>query len=293
MTVLTLPNQAQVKRIVSQVDNLKPLPSSITRALKMMDDPEASFDQLVSILQVDQALTVRILKQANSAYYGFRAPASTLQEGIIRLGMRRLKNILLTLSFSSTLGRRLAGYNLGHGDLWRHSVAVAMVAQRLAERVHYANVDEAYVAGLLHDLGKLVLDQHFKIDWTQVLEAGREFQLSLIDVEEKLFEMNHAQVGGELAQRWELPVELIDAIAYHHMPVMAKTAAKLTAIVHIADILALRLGIGLTDEAFLPEPQESALTLLNLKLDEVDNLAQVYKKMLILSMVVNEDIMPS
>lgn len=293
MTVLTLPNQAQVKRIVSQVDNLKPLPSSITRALKMMDDPEASFDQLVSILQVDQALTVRILKQANSAYYGFRAPASTLQEGIIRLGMRRLKNILLTLSFSSTLGRRLAGYNLGHGDLWRHSVAVAMVAQRLAERVHYANVDEAYVAGLLHDLGKLVLDQHFKIDWTQVLEAGREFQLSLIDVEEKLFEMNHAQVGGELAQRWELPVELIDAIAYHHMPVMAKTAAKLTAIVHIADIIALRLGIGLTDEAFLPEPQESALTLLNLKLDEVDNLAQVYKKMLILSMVVNEDIMPS
>ncbi|HMQ53896.1 MAG TPA: HDOD domain-containing protein [Anaerolineae bacterium] len=293
MTVLTLPNQAQVKRIVSQVDNLKPLPSSITRALKMMDDPEASFDQLVSILQVDQALTVRILKQANSAYYGFRAPASTLQEGIIRLGMRRLKNILLTLSFSSTLGRRLAGYNLGHGDLWRHSVAVAMVAQRLAERVHYANVDEAYVAGLLHDLGKLVLDQHFKIDWTQVLEAGREFQLSLIDVEEKLFEMNHAQVGGELAQRWELPAELIDAIAYHHMPVMAKTAAKLTAIVHIADILALRLGIGLTDEAFLPEPQESALTLLNLKLDEVDNLAQVYKKMLILSMVVNEDIMPS
>lgn len=273
------PSHTQIKKVLAEVDNIKPLPTTVTRALELIDEPDIAIKQIVSALAVDQALAIRILRQANSAYYGFTCPASTLQEAITRLGFRRTKNILLTVSYSSLLGRRLASYNLGQGDLWQHSIAVAMTAQRLADRVGYPNPDEAYLGGLLHDIGKLVLAQHFKVEWDQLLEMGATFDLDLVKTEERLFGMNHAQVGGELATKWELPACLIEAIRYHHLPLLATEWAELAAIVHLANIICLRLDIGLSDPIFLVDPNPEALRLLALEMDEVDRLTDLYKDM--------------
>ncbi len=278
-----------IKPILESVDALKPMPSSVTKALKVIEEPDVTISEISSILAKDQALTARILKFANSAYYGFPHSATTLNEAVTRLGFRRIKNILFTLSYSSLLGRRIAGYNLGHGELWQHSIAVAITSQRLSERVAYSAPDEAYVAGLLHDIGKLLLDQYFKVDWEHLLNIGQEYHLTLIEAEENLLGINHAQTGGELARNWGLPTRLADAIAYHHTPALA-TWPDLAAIVQIADIICWRLNIGLTHPDFLPEPAQVALELLSLNPIDIDELTDNYSDMLNAARITNNSL---
>ena len=191
--------EGRIKTILSQVNTLKPLPANLTRALKLMDEPDVAIKEIASAISMDQALTAQILKLANSAYYGFVHPASTLHEAIARLGFRRTKTVLFTVSYSSSMGQSVKGYNLGQGVLWQHSVAVAMVAQKLAERITYPHPEEAYVAGLLHDIGKLILEQYYRVDWQELLTLGETQQLMLYEAEQSLSQVNHAQVGGALA----------------------------------------------------------------------------------------------
>lgn len=283
----------EIKKVLAAITDLKPLPATVTQALKLMEEPDISLNEIASTLSVDQALTARILRQANSAYYGFAYTVTTLHEAIARLGFRRIKNILFTLSYSSLLGQRVASYNLGNGELWRHSVAVALTAQRLSDRVAYSAPDEAYVGGLLHDIGKLVLDQYFKVDWDELLVNGQTYQLPLIEAEEKVFGLNHAQVGGEVAAKWSLPPRLVEAIAYHHNPNFAVKSPELTAIVHIANTICLRLNIGLHDPIFLPNPNNDALNLLSLEPEEIDILADRYKDMLERSVMLDDALITS
>ncbi|MCL4294706.1 MAG: HDOD domain-containing protein [Anaerolineae bacterium] len=286
-------NTNLIKSVLKSVDGLKPLPSTVTRALKLLEEPDVSIRDIVLVISVDQALTARILSWANSALFGFAHPATTLHEAITRLGFRRTKNILFTLSYSSLLGRRVAGYNLGNGELWRHSVAVGLASQRLSERVAYPAPDEAYVAGLLHDIGKLMLDQFFKVNWDHLLELGQKYNFSLIEAEEYLLGLNHAQVGSELAKKWELPSRLVEAIAYHHAPTFSGAAPKLAAIVQIADHICLRLNLGLPHPDFLPDLSVEGLRLLSLEFEDVDELTELYQDMLSTQLISEESLAPA
>jgi putative nucleotidyltransferase with HDIG domain len=162
------------------------------------------------------------------------------------------------------LTRRLDGYHLQEGDLYRHSLASAMAAQRIAHFLHYPDPEEAYVAGLLHDMGKMVLDQYMQLDYEEVTKYIQDKQVELIQVEEDLFGINHAGVGGLMATRWNFPVVLSDAIRFHHVPSMARSKQDLASIVNVANAIAPEDAIGLTGLAGRnPHPEATRL----LKLD--------------------------
>lgn len=281
---------AQMQKVLASVDDLKPLPTTVSRALHLLDEPDVTINQIVSVLSMDQAITARLLKLANSAYYGRPAAASTLHEAVMRLGFKRTKNLLFALTYSTLLSRRVAGYNLGRGELWQHSVAVAMVAPRIAERVAYHAPDEAYIAGLLHDIGKLMLDQYFTINWEQLLESSREYNLSIIETEERLLGMNHAQVGGELARKWDLPLCLVEAIAYHHTPEQAQKSIKLAAIVNLANHICQQLGIGWRDPAVADSWPEATLEILSLTPVDMLGMQTYYRDMLNHSLLNNPEL---
>ncbi len=272
MTTDTQITDVEIKRVIASIDHLKPLPATITRALQLMENPDVSINQVAAAISADQALAAQILKQANSAYYGFNKPASTLPEAVMRLGLRRTKAVLFTLTYSGLLERKVDSYNLGRGELWRHSVSVAKIAQLLSEYIAYPAPDEAYIGGLLHDIGKLLLAQHFAPDWEQLLAVAQEHHLPLVEAEEQVMGLNHAQVGAELAGKWGLPPRMVEAIAYHHVPMSAKEAPKLVAIVHIANTICLRLKIGLHDDVFMPDPSMEILHKLSLLAHEVNTL---------------------
>jgi putative nucleotidyltransferase with HDIG domain len=263
-----LPNKpdekAILENILAKVEDLKPLPATVTRALRLMEQPDVALTELADALATDQALTARILRLGNSAFYGCQKPAATLTQAIMRIGLETLRSILFTVSFSGLLGRRLAAYNAGSGVLWQHSLAVALCSRHLSQRAWPQRAEEIYVAGLLHDMGKLVLDQYLKADYARLQALidvdGRPVMLA----EREVFGVDHATVGAEMARRWRLPASLVDAIEWHHAGVPRVHLPEMPVLVHVADSLCMRLGLGISKPVQATEVTREAIAYLGL-----------------------------
>jgi putative nucleotidyltransferase with HDIG domain len=225
----------KVEAIIHSVDSLRPMPSNISRLLKEIDSPNVSISTLAGLISLDQALASLVLQMSNSASLGYPRTCSTLYEAIMQIGLGRLKTLLLASPATEMLKRNLSGYRLGEGELWHHSLVTAVASEWLAQALRYPRTEEAYVSGLLHDLGKLLLDQFVLDDYPAIVDYVKRYQIPLWQVEEKLLGINHARVGGLIAERWNFPVTLVDAIRFHHAPSFARTNPQLPAIVNLAN----------------------------------------------------------
>lgn len=228
-------------------EKLPSLPQPTVRALEIINDPMCNIRELARVIGLDESLATRLLQWANSPFYGLRYKVSTLEQAIMVVGTVAVRDLLLAASVSEMINRKMAGYGLERGDLWRHSVAVAAGAQQLAIMHRYERPDQAMVAGLMHDIGKLVIDELLRLDrawlaeWTQLREQG----VSFLELERLITGLDHAQLGGRIAEHWNLPEVLYEAIAFHHEPVRAAVEPRVVHWVHVADAAALMLGIGL------------------------------------------------
>ncbi len=263
-------------RILREMDDLPPMPAAASRVLAMVGDPRTDVADLAEAVGSDVALSARVLKLANSAFYGFPRQVTTLREAIIVLGMRTVKELVLT-AWSYDLGNRpLPGYALEGGDLWRHSLLCAGACRLLAKRLDLPNPEEAYVAGLLHDFGKLVLAQFVGQEYQDLLEKVEEHGLSFVEAERQILGVDHAQLGGQLALKWNLPLHLAEAIANHHQPSQPilgsgppGQVARLTALVHVADAVVLMLGVGVGRDGLAYPFEEAALAALGMGEDGI------------------------
>jgi putative nucleotidyltransferase with HDIG domain len=237
----------KVEEIIQSVNSLRPMPANVARLMKEIDQPEISIRRLAELISLDQALASTVLQMSNSVSLGYPRTCSTLYEAIMQIGLGRLKSILLASSATDMLKRRLRGYKLGEGELWRHSLVTAVASEWLAQALRYPNTEEAYVSGLLHDIGKLFLDQFVLNDYAMIVDYVERYQMQLWQVEEKLLGIDHARVGGMIAERWNFPVALVDAIRCHHAPSFARTNQRLPAIVNLANSFAADYQITNTE----------------------------------------------
>jgi len=224
-----------VDEVLQSISRLKPMPSSVSQILREIEKQDVTIEKLVGMIGLDQVLTALVLQISNSASLGYARTCSTLREAIMYIGLQRLKSILMTSTATSMMGRSLKGYRLGAGELWQHSLAVGSVAEWLAQALKYPEPEQAYVAGLLHDIGKLLLDQSVLCNYPDIVEFVEKYKLPLWQVEEKLIGIDHARVGGLIAEHWNFPVILVDAIHFHHAPSFARTNQRLPAIVNLAN----------------------------------------------------------
>ncbi len=228
----------RLDEIIRSVHRLRPLPASATRILKELDDPHATARTVAEMIALDQALTAYVLKVANSAAMGYLIACASIQEAVVRLGFKQIRSLVYSTMTAGPLSARLAGYRLGDQGLWYHSVAIASSAHWLATALHYPDPEKAYIAGLLHDIGKLVLDQYVMADYNQIMNIMRANRLPMWQVEEQLFGIDHAGVGGLAATHWQFPTELTEAIRYHHAPSPDLPDQRLAALVNLANALA-------------------------------------------------------
>jgi putative nucleotidyltransferase with HDIG domain len=229
-----------LKAVTEGMVALPTLPLVAYRVIEAVAQPETSAEEVARILALDPSLTARTLRLANSDFYGFPRKVGTVDLAVVVLGSNTLRDLVLSASVFKTLGETDAGME----GLWNHSLACGVAARCLAERSGYRLSSEAYAAGLLHDIGKVVLRQtdpeRFQAVVAMVQEQGEAMEV----VERGLFGSGHAEVGAWLAERWGLPADLVEAIACHHTPEAATRNVELAALVHVANSLTERAGFS-------------------------------------------------
>ncbi len=224
------------QKILKFIDSdLKPLPSSVSRVLNAVDDQMSNAGFIGELLGLDHILAAKVLQAANSAYLGYGPSCSSLTDAVVRLGFNRIKTMVLGVVTSSVLETSLKGYRYSSTDIWNHSVAVATSAQWIARAMRYAFPEEAYVAGLLHDIGKITLN-HLIVGilapfYVQVDQKG----FAVYRVERMYFGLDHAFVGGMMAKKWNFPERLLLGIKHHHTPNESTDDGYLASIVNIAN----------------------------------------------------------
>lgn len=237
--------KVSLDQVVASVNDIPSLPLSTVQVIKLTRESSSTAEDVSRVITRDQGLTAKILKLANSAYYGFPRRIGTVTEAVVLLGFQTIRSIVIAASVSDLLDREVRGYALAAGELWRHSQASAIVARYIARTAKFANREEAYTAALLHDIGKVVLSQHLVEYYDEVVGRAEGEKIPFIQAEEEVLGFTHAAVGSRVADKWNLPAELVEAIAHHHSPELVRLNPRLTAIVHLADAMTMMMGIGL------------------------------------------------
>jgi putative nucleotidyltransferase with HDIG domain len=234
---------------ISRIEEISTLPQVMQEVLAAVMDESTSAQDLAREISSDPALTGKILKIANSAFYGFHRRISSMAQAIVILGYREIRSIAVTLSISDMFRTRHSRSGLDRMKLWEHSIATAILADCIRERC-CPDADGAFVCGLLHDMGIFVFDQYFSDEWAPVyIQCIQQGDRPLVELEQEILGLSHAKVGYLLAERWNLPAEVSQAIAYHHIAPEPQTSSLLEAVVYVANAMVKQWGIGFSGDS--------------------------------------------
>ena len=263
--------EALKQRILRHMKDLPPIPQTILKAREIMTNPESDFKELANLFETDQAIAAKILKLANSPYYGYSGKITSIQRASVILGHRTLVELLTVIGTAGMLGNKLVGYWLDSGALWKHSLAVAFGSRIIASKTEPALSNDAFTSGLIHDVGKLILDQYIKERWELFEKFMADGEHTFLDAEKKILDLDHAEVASEVCINWNIPEPLTVAIRYHHHPSQSNNS-ELAYIVHVADAIAMMTGLGLGIDGTLYQMDDTAMAFLNLREENLNDI---------------------
>ncbi len=227
----------KVRPVLNRVDNLPTLPPVVTRILALVEDPKATGQQVAEAVSMDQAMVASILKIVNSPFYGLNRRISSISHAILLLGFRTIRNMALSATLLNTFAGPAQTKRFDRGLFWRHSIGCATTARLLAKRLRLVDPEEAFLAGLIHDMGRVIFDHYFSAEFSKLLDRALAGETALMPIERETFGLDHAEVGRLMAQRWNFPAGVTEAIACHHEPERARQSPQLCALIHVADEL--------------------------------------------------------
>lgn len=243
----------------------------MTKVIEMVDDPKTTAGQLADFISRDQALSMKILKLANSAFYGFPQKIGTINLAIVVLGFESVKDLGLSAAVVETFHTDQLGHDIDINKFWVHSIAVAAGCKILARDTNTSISGEIFIAGLLHDIGKLVLLRYLAEEFREANAVAKKKKQELYKAELDVLGFCHADLGGWLAEQWSLPFHQSNAIYYHHYPWLSFREPNLAMLVNFANVLAHKAGHD-TDlgSGTPPELHPKVISYLNLKCSEND-----------------------
>jgi len=238
-------NTELFNKIISKVHgDLLPLPTTINELVKLDIDNVTASD-ISAVIEKDPALVAKVLRLANSAYYGLTQRVTTITHAIVCLGFNKVKSLAYTAASQQVLKNGLESYGMKENELFEHCVAVAIGSRLLSEKIGMSAPEEHYIMGLLHDVGKLMVDQFAAEELKMTWELYRKGSLKMYQAEEESLGFHHGNIGAEIAKKWNFPNELCEVIEYHHNPDRADIRSMKSAyVVYIADGIAKTLEIG-------------------------------------------------
>jgi putative nucleotidyltransferase with HDIG domain len=249
---------------LAKIIDLPTLSIVANNIILITQNPKSSALEVGRAISQDQALVSKILRIANSTFYGFPRKISTIPHAVVILGFANIRNLVLTASIFDTFQSKEGDGYFDREGFWKHSLACGVTSKLIAKRLGMKNLEEVFIWGLLHDLGKLILDAYFREDFTRVVFLVKEKEILIRDAEQQLLGFDHAAVGSLVANKWNLPPAVIKAIRFHHNPPLANESMRIVAIVHLADILCRAIGMGNGGDSKVPSINEDSWKLLSL-----------------------------
>ena len=231
-------------RLIEKIDSLPPFPQVAQKVISLLNDPDYSSNEVVGVIELDPSITADILRICNSAYFGLSRRVGSVKQAVSMLGKKKLIQLIMASSCLRYFKKTSDGYDLEGKELWRHSLACALTSQILQQRLDEKLEHDGFTAGLLHDMGKLVLSEFVGDEIGTILRLADDEGYSFLEAEKKVLGMDHAELGARIAERWNFPAEICMAIRLHHTPQKALPADSLTPVIYLSNIICLLAGQG-------------------------------------------------
>lgn len=270
MTAKFLKNRPLKKTILKAVDNLPPMPQVMHKAQAIINDPTSSLKDLEKLINTDQAFAIKVLRLANSAYYGRMKKVSSIQDAAVVVGMKSLGELITLSCAASLLNKRMRGYDLPAKSLWQHSIGVAFGSKIIADKKYPALVNDAFSAGLIHDAGKLILDEYVYKRKALFQEFMSDNQQTFLEAEKEILGFEHAEIAAKVCEKWHFPKTISAAIRYHHQPSQL-LSNKLAYIVHVADQITAWIGMDI--DGITLEISDNSLEVVGIEVEEISQIA--------------------
>lgn len=264
-----------IKNVIESIDDLPAIPATFMRIRETIKDPKSSVKELSTEVVKDPALTSKILKIANSAYYGFPRTISTVNDAIILMGFKKTWQLAMSVSMMNLFQKDSRIFN--REVFWEHSVKVGICAQIIAKFFRYPRPLELYTMGLLHDIGKLILDQYFHDSFIKVIKIVKDNSISFAEAEDMVIGANHTIIGAWLLDRWKIPAFIVEGVAFHHA-MLTNPVPKAALILALADNICIIKGIGISYDKNLKDINKRLITKLKLTERQVENIENLFEE---------------
>jgi putative nucleotidyltransferase with HDIG domain len=230
--------------LATAIEKVQPIPQVALKIIRMINESGHGLREIAEELRKDQVLSAKVLRLCNSVFIGLRKKVDCIDQALIVIGEKQILRVVLSISVESFFSDNGRGYSLCKGGLFYHALGVASITEMLAKFSERASPGIAYTAGLLHDIGKVVLDQYMTPFFPFFYRRTHLDGAALTDVEHEMFGIDHTEAGRQLGERWSLPQNLIETISHHHRPELGEADSALTHLVYLADLIMSRFMVG-------------------------------------------------
>lgn len=262
---------------LQSVSNLPPIPKVLQEISQLFNSPDISARKVEMMVEKDPSLTLKVLSVANSPLYGLRRNVTSIKTAVVLLGMTEIKSIVTSIRMAATMKMKSDKY-FNPDKFLNHSMVVGMLAQRMSKDLGFNFEGDGFVAGMLHDMGILIIHEYLANEFLQIVGYSIQNQTTFLEAEYKVLGLSHQEIGEFLTDKWSLPSVLSDALQFHHIPSKSKENNFLTAVLHVADYATCKFNMpGITwDENYIFD--DSIIELLNfLSPEGVDEFVEAYK----------------
>lgn len=233
-----------IEELIQEIDSLKPMPQIAQQVMSLAQDPESDLSKIAELIQFDPYITADLLRMCNSAYFGIPRTVESVQDAVNILGLDRIVDLVVLKCGKANLAGEQSGYGLDEGALWKKSVSCAIVARDLADRMTLGDVNLIFTAGLLRDIGKVVLNRFVDASFHRIQDLIEQEKLSFREAEKRVIGVDQAELGGLIARKWGFGKRLEVLIRNSHMPDPKRISDAASGVVYLADKVCIMLGIG-------------------------------------------------